>query len=136
MKIFNFIVVLLITNSIYTQTDTSIYSSDTMYTLLESKEGKVVKKVPFGKEVTITFDYFFKTLNIDYKNIDREYVHMSFDILHNVQNKVLIVKDDFDNEFSGMNTLDSNGELYLISNIPNEDETLFSIKIINAMKIN
>ncbi|WP_194549665.1 hypothetical protein [Zobellia nedashkovskayae] len=127
---------LLITNSIYTQTDTSIYSSDTMYTLLESKEGKVVKKVPFGKEVTITFDYFFKTLNIDYKNIDREYVHMSFDILHNVQNKVLIVKDDFDNEFSGMNTLDSNGELYLISNIPNEDETLFSIKIINAMKIN
>jgi hypothetical protein len=127
MRKYKLLLVLFITNSYtYSQSENDIvkYKADGIYVVLQNDKGEQLTKIPFGKDVEIEYDTFFKKFEIAHQNRDGEFVVMVLFFLSEEEHngvKFLQMKDNYGNKFYVLGNMDKIGILIIIFDKKDED---------------
>lgn len=134
-----FFVFLIINSLVYSQSESSIlkYKADGIYIVLQNNKGEQLTRIPFGKDVEIEYDTFFKTFDITY--VDREGSIDGMELLFLSDReydgvKYHQMKDEHGNIYNVFGNVDKTGKLLLILDKKDEDGNLILLVIEQAKK--
>ena len=91
------------------------YKADGIYMTFQDDSGKTVNKVPLGKSPNITFNKFFKSYYLSWKDENNQLGDMKLSYIMTDENGYFKMKDTFGNIYHVANYMDSHGKLLLVS---------------------
>ena len=111
-----FIICAGITSSAQTSsTDEVKYKADGIYITFQNNSGKTVNRVPLGKSPNITFNKFFKSFYISWRDENGQLGDMKLFFIMSKDKDSFKMKDTFGNIYTVVNRMGSHGKLLLIS---------------------
>lgn len=134
-----FLVLFIVNSFAYSQSENNIikYKADGIYIVLQNDNGEQLTKIPFGKNVEIEYDTFFKTFEIQYQNREGGIDVMKLLFLSEKEIdgvKLFQMKDDFGTTYNVLGNIDKIGKLIIIFDKKNEDGNITLLTIEGAKK--
>ncbi|MGP1994090.1 hypothetical protein D9V96_019565 [Zobellia laminariae] len=91
------------------------YKADGIYMTFQDDSGKTVNKVPLGKSPNITFDSFFKSYYLNWKDENGQLGEMELSYIMTDENGYFKMQDTFGNIFHVANYMQSHGKLLVVA---------------------
>ncbi|WP_445749558.1 hypothetical protein [Polaribacter sp.] len=133
------ITLFILSNSAFSQSEDNIikYKAKGIYVVLQNNKGEQLTKIPFGKDVIINYDEFFKTFEILYENREGGIDAMKLLFLSEKEingTKYFKMKDKYGSLFNVFGNLERIGTLIIIMDKKDEDGNISLITIDGAKK--
>tara|TARA_R110001592_G_scaffold207982_2_gene458968 strand:+ start:406 stop:915 length:510 start_codon:yes stop_codon:yes gene_type:complete len=141
MKNYLLLIALFLTfNYLHSQSNRYIaeYQSDGIYVGLLNNQGKELKKVLFGKDVSISFDDFYKELEIKFQNTEGDINAMKLFSIGEDESelgKYLIMKDVLENTYHVRGDIEKQGTLVIFFNKSSESGNKMYLTIQGAKRV-
>lgn len=133
-----FLFLILMSNLIYSQSEKNElnFEANGIYIVLQNTRGEQLTKIPYGKEVEVSYDVFFKKIAITYINREDQIAGLELFYLSEKEVngvKYFQMKDDFGNIYNVLGNIEKIQTLLIIFDKKNEDGniTLLAIEGMN-----
>ena len=111
-----FLLILFFNLSSFSQTneDKISYSAESIKMVI-LENGKIINETPYGKNITIVYDTFFKSYYITFYNDENEFSALKLKFLSENSDGTTRTYDTFNKNYIVTNNLDENGVLYWLA---------------------